>query len=82
MVGIKPSLKLKPLYEYEDYFEALQFKKHLSYRLGEVILKSSKQWYKGKILTLPFSLIKTYRKFQIERKNKTKVTFGSKKGTK
>ncbi|ENF1142669.1 hypothetical protein ABQH23_001541 [Campylobacter coli] len=44
-----PSLKLPPLESYPDYKEALKFKNHLSYKLGEALIKASNNWYGGGI---------------------------------
>ncbi|MGJ0159208.1 hypothetical protein ACP0SI_09165 [Campylobacter coli] len=41
-----PSLKLPPLESYPDYKEALKFKNHLSYKLGEALIKADQEWYK------------------------------------
>ncbi|KQI13744.1 alpha-2,3-sialyltransferase, partial [Campylobacter coli CVM 41970] len=42
-----PSLKLPPLENYPDYKEALKLKNHLSYKLGQALIKANKTWYKG-----------------------------------
>lgn len=42
-----PSLKLPLLESYPDYQEALKFKNHLSYKLGEALIQANKTWYKG-----------------------------------
>ncbi|WP_417903720.1 sugar transferase [Campylobacter sp. LH-2024] len=42
-----PSLKLPPLESYADYNEALKFKEHLSYKLGEALIKANNNWYGG-----------------------------------
>ncbi|ENU2811184.1 glycosyltransferase family 2 protein, partial [Campylobacter coli] len=42
-----PSLKLPSLESYPDYKEALKFKNHLSYKLGQALIKANKTWYKG-----------------------------------
>ncbi|EOZ7892729.1 alpha-2,3-sialyltransferase, partial [Campylobacter coli] len=44
-----PSLKLPPLESYPDYKEALKLKNHLSYKLGEALIKASNNWYGGGI---------------------------------
>ncbi|EAI3822458.1 glycosyltransferase family 8 protein [Campylobacter coli] len=59
-----PSLKLPPLEEYPDYEEAIKFKNHLSYQLGQILISSFKFWYKGKIFTLPFKMMKLYKNFK------------------
>ncbi|WP_337210382.1 hypothetical protein, partial [Campylobacter molothri] len=42
-----PSLKLPPLESYPDYNEALKFKEHLSYKLGQALIKANNNWYGG-----------------------------------
>ncbi|WP_246023747.1 hypothetical protein [Campylobacter taeniopygiae] len=42
-----PSLKLPPLESYPDYEEALKFKEHLSYKLGEALIRANNNWYGG-----------------------------------
>ncbi|WP_232364898.1 hypothetical protein [Campylobacter aviculae] len=42
-----PSLKLPPLESYPDYKEALKFKEHLSYKLGQALIKANNNWYGG-----------------------------------
>ncbi|MBZ7959011.1 hypothetical protein H2255_07265, partial [Campylobacter sp. RM9760] len=45
-----------------DYNEALKFKEHLSYKLGEALLKAFKTWYKGGLFRLPFVVLGMNRK--------------------
>ncbi|EFO9214477.1 alpha-2,3-sialyltransferase [Campylobacter lari] len=52
-----PSLKLPPLEDYPDYKEALKLKSHLSYKLGQALIKANKTWYKGGYVKL-FTKIK------------------------
>ncbi|MBZ7942969.1 sugar transferase, partial [Campylobacter sp. W0045] len=42
-----PSLKLSPLESYPDYNEALKFKEHLSYKLGQALIRANNNWYGG-----------------------------------
>ncbi|MBX7491137.1 alpha-2,3-sialyltransferase, partial [Helicobacter sp. Faydin-H70] len=42
-----PALKLPPLESYSDYKEALRFKEHLSYKLGNAFLKAYKNVWGG-----------------------------------
>ncbi|EIE1441501.1 hypothetical protein L8T97_03265 [Campylobacter lari] len=42
-----PSLKQPPLESYPDYQEALKLKNHLSYKLGQALIKANKTWYGG-----------------------------------
>ncbi|EIP7661815.1 hypothetical protein LT083_001949 [Campylobacter coli] len=53
-----PSLKLPPLENYPDYKEALKFKNHLSYKLGQALIKANKTWYKGGYVKLAFKIRK------------------------
>ncbi|EFU2404857.1 alpha-2,3-sialyltransferase, partial [Campylobacter coli] len=53
-----PSLKLPPLESYPDYKEALKFKNHLSYKLGQALIKANKTWYKGGYVKLAFKIRK------------------------
>ncbi|HEF2527483.1 TPA: sulfotransferase family 2 domain-containing protein [Campylobacter jejuni] len=64
-----PSLKLPPLENYPDYQEALQYKNHLSYKLGKILIKAFKTWYKGGLFKLWFEIRKLKGKFK-ERKLK------------
>ncbi|HEC1750218.1 TPA: sulfotransferase family 2 domain-containing protein [Campylobacter lari] len=58
-----PSLKLSPLESYPDYKEALKFKNHLSYKLGQALIKANKTWYKGGYIKLWFEIRKLKKKF-------------------
>ncbi|EIC9914399.1 hypothetical protein LA042_000763 [Campylobacter coli] len=42
-----PNLKLPPLESYPDYKEALKEKECFTYKLGEVLIKASNNWYGG-----------------------------------
>ena len=46
----------------KDYSDALKAKNYLSYKIGNELVKSFKQWYIGRFLLLPFSLFKIYKK--------------------
>ncbi|HEG8333112.1 TPA: hypothetical protein SF232_001572 [Campylobacter coli] len=59
-----PSLKLPPLETYPDYKEALKFKNHLSYKLGEALIKASNNWYGGGYIKLWFEIGKLKREFR------------------
>lgn len=59
-----PSLKLPPLESYPDYKEALKFKEHLSYKLGEALIKANRNWYKGGYLKLFFEIRKLKKEFR------------------
>ncbi|MBX7546155.1 hypothetical protein K4G58_07455, partial [Helicobacter sp. Faydin-H64] len=49
-----PHLKLPPLESYSDYKEALRFKEHLSYKLGNAFLKAYKNVWGGGIIKYIF----------------------------
>ncbi|EOJ1355316.1 alpha-2,3-sialyltransferase, partial [Campylobacter coli] len=51
-----PSLKLPPLENYPDYKEALKLKNHLSYKLGQALIKANKTWYKGGYVKMWFEV--------------------------
>ncbi|EAJ2991662.1 hypothetical protein CYA24_08805, partial [Campylobacter coli] len=51
-----PSLKLPSLENYPDYKEALTFKNHLSYKLGQALIKANKTWYKGGYIKMLFEI--------------------------
>ncbi|MCV3422602.1 hypothetical protein L8V89_00745 [Campylobacter lari] len=53
-----PSLKLPPLEDYLDYQEALKLKNHLSYKLGQALIKANKTWYKGGYVKMLFEIRK------------------------
>ncbi|HFU2596660.1 TPA: hypothetical protein ACH5K9_000621 [Campylobacter jejuni] len=59
-----PSLKLPPLESYPDYQEALKLKNHLSYKLGQALIKANKTWYKGGYVKLLFEIRKLKREFR------------------
>ena len=59
-----PSLKLPPLESYPDYKEALKFKNHLSYKLGEALIQANKTWYKGGYVKMLFEIGKLKREFR------------------
>jgi hypothetical protein len=40
-----PNLKLPPLESYPDYQEALKYKNHLSYKLGEALIKANNKGF-------------------------------------
>ncbi|HEB9430786.1 TPA: hypothetical protein RZK51_001596 [Campylobacter coli] len=57
-----PSLKLPPIERYPDYHEALKFKKHLSYRLGNFIVKNPL-----KCFIFPYFILKIIYQFKGEK---------------
>ncbi|EGP7860780.1 hypothetical protein I0O09_001581, partial [Campylobacter jejuni] len=62
-----PKYKPSSLNSYADYLIALKVKNHLSYKLGEALIKASKTWYKGGIIKLPFSMYRIYRDYKRKR---------------
>ncbi|MCW1326985.1 hypothetical protein OLP42_01030, partial [Campylobacter jejuni] len=45
--------KQLPLDMYKDYNDALLIKRQMTYRMGEIFIKSFKTWYKGGLFKLP-----------------------------
>ncbi|MCW1859287.1 hypothetical protein OLR00_08600 [Campylobacter jejuni] len=58
----KNKKKLPKLDEYPDFNDVNRVKNHLSYLIGEALIKSIKQWYLGKPLILPFAWYAIYKK--------------------
>lgn len=52
-----------PLEDYGDYKDALKIKKHLSYIVGDIVIKSCKKGFVG-ILSLPYNLTNEIIKFK------------------
>ncbi|EHP2226468.1 sugar transferase, partial [Campylobacter jejuni] len=46
-IQVFPQLKYPSLEACSDYEQALKYKFHLSYMLGEVLIKAYQTWYKG-----------------------------------
>lgn len=61
-INKNPSLALPKLSTYADYKEAIKCKNHLSYKLGEALIKASKNWYKGGFIKFMFEVIKIKNK--------------------
>ncbi|WP_417904357.1 hypothetical protein ACD570_02555 [Campylobacter sp. LH-2024] len=59
-----PSLKLPPLESYADYNEALKFKEHLSYKLGQALIKANNNWYRGGYIKLWFEIRRIKKEFK------------------
>jgi len=64
LIKQKPELKLPKLETYSDYNEALKVKKHLSYKLGESLIKADKTWYKGGYIKFFFEMLKLIKEFR------------------
>ncbi|MBF7066663.1 hypothetical protein IY885_00020, partial [Campylobacter volucris] len=61
------SLKLPSLESYPDYQEAIKLKNHLSYKLGQALIKANKTWYGGGYIKLPFEIRKLRKEFKKEK---------------
>lgn len=61
VVKIFPELTYCKLESCEDYNESLRYRCHLSYMLGEALIKAHKTWYKGGYFKLFYSLKEKYR---------------------
>lgn len=58
-----PSLALPPLESYPDYKKALKEKECLTYKLGEVLIRADKTWYKGGYVKMWFEIRRLKYKF-------------------
>lgn len=63
-----PFAKLPPLEKYKDFSHAQSFKNHLSYKLGDTIIKAYKKRYLGSYLFLPFKMLIILISFKFEKK--------------
>ncbi|EMX1727326.1 DUF2972 domain-containing protein [Campylobacter jejuni] len=66
-IQVFPQLKYPSLEACSDYEQALKYKFHLSYMLGEVLIKADKTWYKGGGFKLKNNIKKAKKEFQIFR---------------
>ncbi|EPW9533708.1 DUF2972 domain-containing protein, partial [Campylobacter jejuni] len=66
-IQIFPQLKYPSLETCGDYEQALRYKFHLSYMLGEVLIKADKTWHKGSGFKLKNDIKKANKEFQIFR---------------
>lgn len=66
-IQVFPQLKYPSLEACSDYEQALKYKFHLSYMLGEVLIKAYQTWYKGSGFKLKNDIKKAKKEFQIFR---------------
>ncbi|EPD4174524.1 DUF2972 domain-containing protein [Campylobacter jejuni] len=66
-IQVFPQLKYPNLETCSDYEQALKYKFHLSYMLGEVLIKAYQTWYKGGGFKLKNNIKKVNKEFQIFR---------------
>ncbi|EAH4581429.1 DUF2972 domain-containing protein [Campylobacter jejuni] len=66
-IQVFPQLKYPSLEKCSDYEQALRYKFHLSYMLGEVLIKAYQNWYKGAGFKLKNNIKKANKEFQIFR---------------
>ncbi|VEG62100.1 sugar transferase [Campylobacter jejuni subsp. doylei] len=66
-IKVFPQLKYPNLETCPDYSESLRYKFHLSYMLGEVLIKAGKIWHKGGGFKLKNNIKKVNKEFQIFR---------------
>lgn len=64
-IQIFPQLKYPSLETCPDYSESLRYKFHLSYMLGEVLIKTYQTWHKGSGFKLKNEIKKAKKEFQI-----------------
>ncbi|HEF1152159.1 TPA: DUF2972 domain-containing protein, partial [Campylobacter jejuni] len=67
IIQVFPQLKYPSLETCSDYNEALRCKFHLSYMIGEVLIKAYQNWYKGGGFKLKNNIKKANKEFQIFR---------------
>ncbi|ECW8955384.1 glycosyltransferase [Campylobacter lari] len=63
-----PKYKTLSLNSYTDHMVALEVKNHLSYKIGQVLIRDCKNWYKGGIFKLPYSMYKAYKDYKGRKK--------------
>ncbi len=73
IITIFPSLKFPPLNSCKDYQQSLQVKYHLSYLLGEALIRANKNWIKGGYFKLTREIKRASESFKIHQKYKTKL---------
>ncbi|EAJ9149010.1 DUF2972 domain-containing protein [Campylobacter coli] len=66
-IQIFPQLKYPKVEMCNDYKQALKYKFHLSYMLGEVLINTYQTWYKGGVFKLKSDIKRTYKEFLIFR---------------
>ncbi|EAL0384348.1 DUF2972 domain-containing protein, partial [Campylobacter jejuni] len=66
-IQVFPQLKYPSLEACSDYEQALRYKFHLSYMLGEVLIKAYQTWYTGGGFKLKNNIKKANKEFQIFR---------------
>ncbi|HDZ5047913.1 TPA: sugar transferase, partial [Campylobacter jejuni] len=64
-IQVFPQLKYPNLERCSDYNKALKYKFHLSYLLGETLIKAYKTWYKGSGFKLKNNIKKANKEFKI-----------------
>ncbi|XAK34611.1 hypothetical protein AAID95_01750 [Campylobacter coli] len=60
VIKMFPQLAYLKIESCKDYNESIKYKYHLSYILGETLIRAHKNWYKGGYLRLPFLLKEKY----------------------
>ncbi|MCE7228842.1 glycosyltransferase [Campylobacter coli] len=64
-----PELSLPKLELYPDFDDIWKVREHLSFKIGHLILKANKNWYKGSYIYLPYYIYKCYKQHQNSKKN-------------
>ncbi|MFX3627503.1 hypothetical protein ACD574_02865 [Campylobacter sp. LH-2024] len=65
LINVNSNLLLPKLKEYADYKEALKLKEHLSYKLGEALIKANNNWYGGgRYIKLWFEIRRIKKEFK------------------
>ncbi|EFO9213493.1 DUF2972 domain-containing protein [Campylobacter lari] len=63
-IKIFPQIAHPKIESCKDYNEGIKYKYHLSYMLGETLIKAHKTWYKGGYLKLPSLLKEKYKMYK------------------
>lgn len=63
-IKIFPQIAHPKIESCKDYNEGIKYKYHLSYMLGEALIKAHKTWYKGGYLKLPSLLKEKYKMYK------------------
>ncbi|OOX93755.1 hypothetical protein BOO83_08450 [Campylobacter coli] len=69
LIKKNPKLILPNLESYPDFDDIWKVKEHLSFKIGDLILKANKSWYKGSYLCLPYNIYKCYKQYKNNKKS-------------
>ncbi|MFH5335062.1 glycosyltransferase [Campylobacter coli] len=69
LIKKNPELSLPRLELYPDFDDIWKIKEHLSFKIGHLVLKANKNWYKGSYIYLPYCIYKCYKQHKSNKKN-------------